>query len=297
MDNVTPFLLEADSSSWDLTPAKRPQGSVAFISYANKSKTSRDNPRFQMHVKLRVKHEPSPGLNKTREEMPHARCNIELGVPRGFEDIHAWFAAWDKVGIRHTHDNQEVVWPGKRAKNLDDILPEGLFRASIPDSQRLVDNGWDPALRLKAVPPGPPEKPNWKASRIYVQNSDGTVREGGIDDISRGDEIIASVEVEGWYGSKDSSGFTYRLDEGLIIKAHQRPKGLTLRALDGDGPIVKRMRQIDQPIPAAAADSVEVRVNIDDSAPIADADGNALFPAGDDGGLTDDETPADEAGF
>jgi hypothetical protein len=215
---------------------------MTYVSYANQSSTSRANPRFQLHFRARVKHDPSPGWNKECADMPHARRNIELAIPRAMQDVHAWFANWDKTGIRHTHENQTIVWPSKRPKALEDLVAEGLFRSSIPDSQKLVDNGWDPSLRLKAVPPGPAEKPNFKPTRVYISNPDGTISEGTLDDIAKGDEVVASAEVEGWWGSKDSSGYTYRADEILVYKGNVRPKECSLRSLSGDGPIVKRAR-------------------------------------------------------
>lgn len=314
------FLHETDCSQWEFTHAKRPKDSVTFNSYVNTSSTCRDNPMFQLPCKLRVKHDPSPGWNKSRVDLPYARCNIELGVPRGLTAIHDWFANWDKSGIRHTYENQELVWPNKRPKSLEDIVPEGLFRPSIPDSQKLIDNDWDPSLRLKAVPEGPPEKPNKKVSRIYVQNPDGSVREGTIDDICKGDDVVAIVEVEGWYGSKDSSGYTYRIYECMVYKANQRPSGPTLRSLDSDGPLLKpsddssggyvtsaaapnakRARDVEMSGggggAAVVADTAEDKADLAIAAAAADATHGSAQDVFDSGNPDDDNFVVDEDGF
>lgn len=247
MAATLPFLIDPrsgplDHSEWNFTAVKKPQGAMTSNSYVNMSATSRKNPRFQFHTRLRVKHTPSPGQNKTIETHPDERVNVEVAIPRAFSDIHEWFNSWDARGVSHTFQNQKVIWPKKRPKKEEDLIAEGLFRPSITDNAQMVQNGWDPALRLKAIPPGPPEKPNRKPTRVYVVNGDGTMREGTIADISMNDDIVASVDVEGWWGSKDSSGYTYRIDECAVYKPEQRPSTCQLRSVDGDGPIVKRGR-------------------------------------------------------
>jgi len=125
------------------------------------------------------------------------------------------------------------------------------------------------------VPIGSAERPNRKPTRVYVQGSNGAIREGTIVDICKGDDVVASVEVEGWWGSKDSSGFTYRIDECLVYKANQRPAGCSLRALNGDGPIIKRVRTD----PADAEDTT-TDITVTDEAPTtsSSSDSDAAAP-------------------
>ena len=249
-----PLLVEdgtpLDHSQWVFSQAKK--GSKTTNSFINESLSSRKNPRFQMHVKLRVKHPPSPGEGKTIDSHQYERVNVECAVPRaGFDDVHAWFGDFDKRGIRQTYDNQELAWPNKRAKELEDILPEGLYRASIKDSPKMVENDYDPSLRLKAVPEtclrdGEVTK-NRKPTRVYVvevdERGDTQMREGVIADIEKGDEIVVSVDVENWWASKDGSGVTYTIDECAVYKPDRRPAECQLRIPGVTTSVKKRSRQ------------------------------------------------------
>ena len=254
MAAVLPNILDTTPEDWRLTPAKKPPKSMTWVSYANVSSTNRNNPRFQIKHKLRVKYPPSPGYQKSREDHPYDRCNVELAVPRALEELHNFFNnRVDPIGIRHTYENQEQVWPKKRPKNLEDLVPEDLFRPSIPDNQNLIDNGWDPSLRTKAVPPGPdgPDKTK-KLTKVWIAPKDRSEKAvpGTIDDIHKDDDLYVCLELEGWWASKDSSGFTYRIYECVVFK-NTRPTecGLDLAAMMGgaldevpDVPITKRMR-------------------------------------------------------
>lgn len=248
-----PMLIEdgtpLDFSQWQFGQLSK--GKYTSNAYVNESAVSRNNPRFQLHIKLRVKHPPSPGQDKTIDSHPYERVNVECAVPRGYVCVHDWFKSWDQCGVRFTYESQGIVWPGKRAKAMEDILPEGLYRSSIVDTPKMVEKGWEPSLRLKGVPlegmkDGKVIK-NKKPTRVYVvevnEHGKTQMRDGIISDIEMGDEIVASVDVEGWWGSKDASGITYRIDECAVYKQDQRPAGCQLRALDVDAPIMKRVRK------------------------------------------------------
>jgi hypothetical protein len=269
MASHLPLLIEdgtpLDFSQWRFGQLSK--GKYTSNAYVNESAVSRNNPRFQIHVRLRVKHIPSPGQEKTIQSHPYERVNIECAVPRGYVGIHDWFRSWDLRGTQFTFENQGLVWPGKRPKAVDDILAEGLFRTSIVDTPRMVEKGWEPSLRLKGVPlegmkDGNVVK-NKKPTRVYVVEVDSNgkrMRDGLLSDIELGDEIVASVDVEGWWGSKDGSGITYRIDECAVYKPSQRPTTCQLR-MDGDMPIVKRVRNDPDKVGAEAAATAATNSN------------------------------------
>lgn len=248
---MVPFPNEVDCSPWVITPPKK--GPKAYNSYVNVSKTSRDNPRFQFPCKLRVKFEPSPGMNTKIADDPHSRRNVVFGIPRSMADMIEIFNEWDKIACRHTFENQSVVWPNKRPKSLEDLIPDGLFLPSVKDSQKAIDNNWDPQFKAKAVPLGPADKRNKNPTLVFVTDTDGTVREGTVDDIEIGDDVVPLIVVEGWYGGKES-GYVYRIDECMVYKGNRR-SGPSMRALDGtNAPLVKRSRPDPNDTTPVAAD-------------------------------------------
>lgn len=266
-------LIERDGTEFSF--AKWSYGDISQSTYThnafiNKEPGSRVNPRAQL-PKMRVKHTPSPGENKTIETHPYERVNIECAIPRteDWKPFTNWFNNFDtKFGMPMTHANQKTVWPRKRPKKLEDLVSEGLYRMSIQDGfhkqtgQSWLELGWEPSLRIKAVPL---ERQitdkktkvtkivkNKNPTRVYViqvnEHGKKVGRVGTLADIATNDHVVPSVDWESWWASKDSSGITYRVDEIAVFKADMRPATCQLQLdddvdmTDADGPVVKRTR-------------------------------------------------------
>jgi hypothetical protein len=268
-------LIEKDGTKLSYAPwnfGKISQSTYTHNAFINKEQGSRDNPRAQL-PKMRVKHPPSPGEGKTIETHPYERVNIECAVPRteDWKPFTEWFNDFDmSFGVPMTHANQKTVWPRKRPKKMEDLVPEGLYRMSVQDGfdkktgKSWLELGWEPSFRIKAVPP---ERQftdkqtkvtkvvkSRNPTRVYVLQVDAqgkkVLREGTLADISVNDYIVPSVDWESWWASKDGSGITYRVDELAVYKADMRPDSCQLQLDDDvdtsvtvpDGPMVKRTR-------------------------------------------------------
>jgi len=296
-----------DHSKWTFGPISK--GRYTTNAFMNERAGTRQNPSFQIHYRMRVKHIPSPGENKTIASHPYERVNLECAVPREWADMHQWFRSVDNThGIQMTFKNQSTVWSTKRPKALEELVPEELYRPSIQDGvdkktgKTWLELGWDPALRLKLIPPEKMKDevviPNKRPTQVYVvQGKD--VRKGVIADIEQNDEIVASVNVEGWWASKDGSGITYTVDEVAVYKPRERPNTCQLLLPDMDTssdspPANKRARQEPGAEAAAlAAASSDGSSGGDGSSDALEGGGdgssNTVTDMGDDGAISEEE--------
>lgn len=244
---------------WYVGPPNKPKDGDFSYSSVSVADGDTTRPIFQINHKLKIHFKITPGYKKTVEEMPEARRNVELAIPRKLDWIHKFFAGWDKKAMQQVFDHQGRVWSKRKSKPVafEDLIAEGVFLPSIADSDEHVEKGYVPTLRTKAVPVGKKTTVVWV---VEMDNETGKqmVRRGSVDDLEAGDEIIPRIMAECVIFAKNEACYTYPIVECAVYKAGAgQTGGLKIPGMDGtvqsvadhlrdqqkeDAPVVKRVR-------------------------------------------------------
>ena len=125
--------------------------------------------------------------------------------------MHAKRDAADDAAISYVAANSKELMKKKLSKEF----VTQLFRSAIPEPR---NKDYNPLMRTKITRTG------FYATKVRVVTDPGSSttplrhREGTIDEISRGDEVIAVVDVSSIWFANNSAGLTVTLAHALVFK-------------------------------------------------------------------------------
>ena len=202
----TPMFYEiAPPSTWTYNVRTTSRSSNAYIASAEGGRVRMQLPRCRIPFGVQ---EPVNSVLDTKEENK-SRPNLELDVAD--PALVQWGASVNAAAVDYVAEHSKELM--KKFMKKDFV--EQLFRPVITPSS----NGeFNPLLRTKITKTGS------YATKVRVVTDPGSPttplrhREGTINEIERGDEIIAVVDVSSIWFANNSAGLTLTLAHALVYK-------------------------------------------------------------------------------
>ena len=194
----------AAPSSWTFNVRSTPKSTNAYIFNADGSKVRMQLPRCRVPFGVQ---EPINAAGDKEENK--SRPNLELDVAD--PGLLAWGRAADAAAIQFVATNSKELMK----KSMPKEFVEQLFRSAIPESR---NTDYNPLLRTKITRSG------FYSTKVRVVTDPGSAttplrhREGTIDEIERGDEVIAVVDVASIWFANNSAGLALTLAHALVYK-------------------------------------------------------------------------------
>ena len=181
-----------------------PKSTNAYIFNGDGSKVRMQLPRCRVPFGVQ---EPINAAGDKEENK--SRPNLELDVADS--GLIEWARAADVAAIEFVALNSRELM----RKEMKKEFVEQLFRSAIPEPR---NKDYNPLLRTKITRAG------HYATKVRVVTDPGSPttplrhREGTIEDIERGDEIIAVVDVSNIWFANNSAGLALTLAHALVYK-------------------------------------------------------------------------------
>jgi hypothetical protein len=194
----------ASPSTWTFNVRTTPKSTNAYILGADGNKIRMQLPRCRVPFGVQ---EPVNAAGDKEENS--SRANLELDVAD--QGLIAWAREADEAAITYVAANSKELMK----KQLSKDFVSQLFRSAIPEPR---NKDYNPLMRTKITRNG------HYATKVRVVTDPGSSttplrhREGSIDEIERGDEIIAVVDVSSIWFANNSAGLTITLAHALVYK-------------------------------------------------------------------------------
>ena len=194
----------ASPSTWTFNARTTPKSTNAYILSEDGSKVRMQLPRCRVPFGVQ---EPINAAGDKEENKSRANLELDVADPA----LIAWAREADKAAIGYVAKNSRELMK----KTLDAAFVAQIFRSAIPEPR---NTDYNPLLRTKITRTG------YYATKVRVVTDPGSAttplrhREGTIDEIERGDDVLAVVDVSSIWFANNSAGLTLTLAHALVYK-------------------------------------------------------------------------------